>query len=316
MNKANRLLEIWLYIIERKNFTNRELAEKFNVSSRTIQRDIDELSLLGVPFYSVLGKNGGYQMMNQKLLPPISFTEEEIISLIIIYKQLLQYEDTPFTFEIEGVIKKLLNQSTKSLKTKLEVIEKHLYVEIPKRNEKAPFLKDIFQASLNQNSLKIDYESVNGVNSKTIFPIGIYSSNGFWYFCAFEELSNLIKVYRADRVKMLEINHNSISPELSLPSVKEFVNNHNKFNSINLITVKMKINKKAIRIHNSAILDFDKINWVDSFWGELEFKIPNRDIPFLVSHLTIYGNNIKIISPQYVIKELINHLESIKVIYI
>lgn len=98
---------------------------------------------MGVPFYSVLGKNGGYQMMNQKLLPPISFTEEEIISLIIIYKQLLQYEDTPFTFEIEGVIKKLLNQSTNSLKTKLEVTEKYLYIEIPKEMRKHLFKRYI-----------------------------------------------------------------------------------------------------------------------------------------------------------------------------
>lgn len=140
MVKSTRLIDIWLYINNHKKFTTTELAKKFNVSTRTIQRDIDELSLLGVPFYSEVGRNGGYTLLHQEVLPPISFSKDEIISIILTYKSMTQYKDFPYQFEIESVIAKLLSNSSDSLLKKLNQAEKCFFLKVPVRNEKNPLL--------------------------------------------------------------------------------------------------------------------------------------------------------------------------------
>ena len=161
MVKSTRLIDIWLYINNHKKFTTTELAKKFNVSTRTIQRDIDELSLLGVPFYSEVGRNGGYTLLHQEVLPPISFSKDEIISIILTYKSMTQYKDFPYQFEIESVIAKLLSNSSDSLLKKLNQAEKCFFLKVPVRNEKNPLLKEIFNACINNECIEIIYEQRN-----------------------------------------------------------------------------------------------------------------------------------------------------------
>lgn len=73
-----------------------------------------------MPFYSEVGRNGGYTILNQEVLPPISFSEDEIISIILTYKSMTQYKDSPYQFEIESVVAKLLSNSSTSLLKRLD----------------------------------------------------------------------------------------------------------------------------------------------------------------------------------------------------
>lgn len=81
MSKSKRLLELMLTVNRKRKFTVKELAQEFGVSSRTILRDLQELGELGVPLYSEVGPHGGYQVLNERILPPIAFTEEEAVAL-------------------------------------------------------------------------------------------------------------------------------------------------------------------------------------------------------------------------------------------
>lgn len=67
MSKAIRLNELRLYINRVKKFKVDDLAKEFNVSRRTILRDLEELSILGVPLISEVGANGGYQVLEEKI---------------------------------------------------------------------------------------------------------------------------------------------------------------------------------------------------------------------------------------------------------
>ncbi|XBO87030.1 HTH domain-containing protein [Bacillus licheniformis] len=74
MPKTERLIELMMTIHTRRKFTAGELAAEFGVSYRTILRDLDELSALGVPIYSETGANGGYYLLNEPVLPPLFYT--------------------------------------------------------------------------------------------------------------------------------------------------------------------------------------------------------------------------------------------------
>lgn len=75
--KNSRLLEILMLLMERKSVSARELAEYFEVSIRTIYRDIDTLSTVGFPIYTTIGRNGGIQLMENYILNKSLLTENE-----------------------------------------------------------------------------------------------------------------------------------------------------------------------------------------------------------------------------------------------
>lgn len=81
MSKSKRLLDLMMTVNRKRKFTVRELADEFQVSSRTILRDLQELGELGVPLYSEVGPHGGYQVLSERILPPIAFTEEEAVAI-------------------------------------------------------------------------------------------------------------------------------------------------------------------------------------------------------------------------------------------
>lgn len=316
MVKSTRLIDIWLYINNHKKFTTTELAKKFNVSTRTIQRDIDELSLLGVPFYSEVGRNGGYTLLHQEVLPPISFSEDEIISIILTYKSMTQYKDFPYQFAIESVIAKLLSNSSDSLLKKLKQAEKCFFLKVPERNEKNPFLKEIFNACINNKCIEIIYDSLKNSDKKILSPIGIYSDNGYWYFCAIDNQVMEMRTYRVDRIKSLVSNDNIHSVKEQI-TIEEALANQTQSDEANKLLVKMKINKKAIRILNTPTLDFSKIKWEqdNTFWGVYEDLFSLNEIDYLSSLLTVYGDNVKIIEPINLIEKMKEHLAKVVNLY-
>lgn len=83
MSKSKRLLDLMMTVNRRRKFTVRELADEFGVSTRTILRDLQELGELGVPLYSEVGPHGGYQVLNERILPPIAFTEAEAVAIFL-----------------------------------------------------------------------------------------------------------------------------------------------------------------------------------------------------------------------------------------
>ena len=85
MSKAKRLLDILMFVTAKKNFTAQEIADEFNISIRTVHRYILDLSDMGMPIYSEQGRNGGYTVLTSRLLPPILFTEEEVVSIFFAF---------------------------------------------------------------------------------------------------------------------------------------------------------------------------------------------------------------------------------------
>src|SRR4051794_25257718 len=83
MNRFDRILGILLLLRGGKSISADDLARRFEVSRRTIYRDMDTLSGLGVPVYAERGSAGGYQLLEGYFLPPLMFTTGEAISVIL-----------------------------------------------------------------------------------------------------------------------------------------------------------------------------------------------------------------------------------------
>lgn len=85
MSKAKRLLDILMFANAKRKFTAQEIADEFKISIRTVHRYILDLSDMGLPIYAEQGRNGGYTVLSNRLLPPILFTEEEAVSIFLLF---------------------------------------------------------------------------------------------------------------------------------------------------------------------------------------------------------------------------------------
>ncbi len=312
MSKMGRLIDMWLYINRKKIFTAQELADEFNVSLRTIQRDLLELTEMGVPFYSEVGRNGGYTMLHGEMLPPISFTEEETASIIFTYESLKQYQDIPYEAEIDSVINKLMSQVSKHLQEKLRSIQKHISMKIPYRVEKSPFLKSIFRASITKQIIFFFYDSLESKKNKKAIPLGIYSENGYWYFPAYDLNHERINLFRVDRV--LSLKEGNVG-SINLPTMAQWMEQRDAILPEDSYKLVLRISRKAVRDFSNSFFDFSKIIWDGENTGTLYQHVSKKEFSYIASLIATFGSDAEIIEPQELKDTLIKKMEDVLSLY-
>src|SRR5689334_19020836 len=131
MRDIGRILGILLALQSKRAATARELAARFEVSTRTIYRDLETLSRLGVPVYAERGRNGGIRLLEGYFLPPLMFTRGEAIALLLGLTLLGGLRAAPFPAEKETAGQKLLAAVPAHLHATLARLERTLGVERP-----------------------------------------------------------------------------------------------------------------------------------------------------------------------------------------
>lgn len=183
MSKIKRLERLLLSINTKKQFTLKELAGEFQVSTRTIQRDLLRLTEMGLPIISEFGPHGGYRIENDRILPPIGFTEMEASAILY---SLHSYGDESFPFQIQSrsVSSKLLQYLPADAKEHWDHVQKRLSVQLPlpERGLHAPVM---LEAAIKQKIVTVLYHIQDSKTYCNIQPIGIYNENGEWFCPAF-----------------------------------------------------------------------------------------------------------------------------------
>lgn len=129
MKELDRILGILLALQSRRSVRARQLAEQFAVSTRTIYRDLQTLSLLGIPVYAERGRKGGIRLLEGYFLPPLMFTQGEAIALLLGLKLLRSLRVVPFQGEVDTASHKLLAAVPDHLRATLARLDRVLGVE-------------------------------------------------------------------------------------------------------------------------------------------------------------------------------------------
>src|SRR5262245_60043633 len=120
MNRIDRALGILLRLRAGRAVSAAELARRFEVSRRTIYRDVAALAELGVPVYAEMGRMGGFRLLEGYFLPPVTFTEGEAISLLLGLAILGRLRARPFAADQDSAGQKLLAAVPRALRAGLE----------------------------------------------------------------------------------------------------------------------------------------------------------------------------------------------------
>ena len=309
MSKAKRLLDILMFVTAKKNFTAQEIADEFNISIRTVHRYILDLSDMGMPIYSEQGRNGGYTVLTSRLLPPILFTEEEVVSIFFAFQSLNYYRNLPFDSEITSVEHKLYSSLQSEAKIKVDKIRSYIAFWNPKRTIDTPFLKDILEHSIENKNLHIQYESKSGMRKKHIRPIGVYAHDGLWYLPAYDYHKKKILLYRVDRIlSILSAEKN----EDDFMNLKEWFNFHEVKNPVRLHVI---LTVEGVRQCKSVHYFDGFVGTQEDGTGYIDTIIDRGELNFITSLFLRLGSHARILEPKELIVGLRKQAEEILAMY-
>jgi predicted DNA-binding transcriptional regulator YafY len=221
MARTTRLLDLLVRLQGRPRFTAAELAAEFGVSRRTILRDLQELSLLGLPLVATPGRGGGYRLAWPHRPPALALTAAEAIGLVLAYEAFLGYAQSPFAPETGAAMVKLRAALPPEAARRLDRVRDHVAVVESSRGAPAPLLPALLAAAVAGRGLRIVYDARSGRSERTVWPIGLYAAAGFWYCAAHDVRRGRVVSLRADRVRSLAPAEDAARP--ALPSLRDWL---------------------------------------------------------------------------------------------
>lgn len=214
MNRLDRLTSILIQLQSKRLTTAREIANRFEVSNRTVYRDIQTLRVAGVPIGEEEGR--GYFLVEGYRLPPVMFTMEEARALLTTSKILNYHTEDSLKHNYESALLKIKAVLSLKEKDKLEFLDSRIGFQKPWAP--ASLYLDRIQHSITEcQKLKIKYQSKTGeqITERILRPYAVYFSGAVWTTIAFCELRQEIREFRLDRIKELKLQQAHFKPDKS-----------------------------------------------------------------------------------------------------
>ncbi len=201
--RLSRLTAILTQLQSKRIITASQLAERHDVSIRTIYRDIRTLEKSGIPIITEEGK--GYSIIEGYHLPPVRFTEEEANALITAEQLIIKNKDQSFSNNVSSAIEKIKAILKYTQKGNADLLADRIYFGGNDDLEKTSNNLMQIQSSITRYQvLKIDYfSSENKRTTRNIEPFGVYSINGNFLLIAFCRMRSDFRNFRIDYIESL-----------------------------------------------------------------------------------------------------------------
>jgi len=206
--RFDRIIAILIQLQSKKIVKAQELADRFEVSLRTIYRDIRTLEASGVPIYGEAGI--GYSLVDGYRLPPVMFTREEASSFIAAEKLMQKFIDKELGQHYQSAMFKLKSVLQNSDKDWVSSIESNVLIQPTMGNlfnENVPnAMAILFKSIADKTQVKLNYQAFEAETSseRTIEPVGIFHDHNNWYVLGFCHLRNDYRQFRTDRMEGIQ----------------------------------------------------------------------------------------------------------------
>lgn len=288
--QMNRLFEIVYILLNKKKTTAKELAERFEVSVRTIYRDIDILSSAGIPVYASQGKGGGISLLDDYVLNKSVLSEDEQ-NEILFALQSLTVTQNPETHRVLSKLSSLFNKS------KTNWIEVDLSPWGSDKNKTCEFtiLKN---AILNHQIIEFTYFNSSGEKStRKVEPLKLIFKVNAWYLQGFCLIKNEYRIFKISRISNVEITQEVFTDRTPEgPSVNQKEQNSQKW-----IDVQLQIAPKgAYRVFD----EFDEKEIIRNQDGSFMVVTSLPESEWLFRFILSFGTDLEVLAPQN-IREMI-----------
>ncbi|MDF2989247.1 MAG: putative transcriptional regulator [Eubacterium sp.] len=291
--QINRLFEIVYILLDKKLITAKELAERFEVSIRTIYRDIDVLSDAGIPIYMSKGKGGGISLLENYVLNKSILSDSEQKEILAALQSLnaIHYP------EVDNVISKLGLLFNKEDYNWVDVDFSH-WGET-NRNK----FNLIKTAIINKKVISFDYLNSYGSNSnRKVEPVQLWFKDKTWYLKAFCLEKQAFRIFKLTRMKEVKLTENSYEKR----PLKENSFQADREAAFNLVEFTLQLdNSVAYRVYDEFNENSISVNEDGNF--EVTVSFPESD--WVYGYILSFGNAARVIEPEYVRDIIVKRLE-------
>ena len=291
--QTTRLFEILYILLNKERVTAKELAERFEVSTRTIYRDIEAISMTGVPIYTEKGKGGGIRLMPDFIMNKSVLNDSEQQEILSSLQGLAQLNIT----QTGATLEKLSATFNKTATNWLEVD----FSEWESGNTE--LFADLKTAILQRQIIEFDYLTSDGqITHRQVEPIKLWFKSKAWYlktFCLLRQSARTFKLTRIRNLTLTELHF----PERDIQSQHEQIESEEM---VSLINFKLRVDPAAAyRIFD----DFGNGQLQDD--GSYIVNICWTDDDWLYGLILSYGEHIEILEPAYARKLFQKKVEKI-----
>lgn len=309
MNRIDRLSAILIHLQSKRVVTAKEISKRFQISIRTVYRDVRALEAAGIPIGSDAGL--GYYLADGYHLPPVTFTAEEACALMTAGKFMDRLSDdqmkehfTSALYKIKAVLKDEDKECLDTLQGKIEVY----HTQDGTAKSRHGFITDIQTALYRKNAVYMEYQSPWHAEPtiRTIEPVFLGFYDFQWHLIAYCRLRKEYRDFRLDRIRKL--------------SVTEEAYDDKKHPTIPALLMKMIESKKlyqaTIQLRKGSAYETIKNKCI---WGFVEEKDlgSKMELTLLVDSLHVLGrwlldyvfdaeilcpDELKLIMKQYILE--------------
>lgn len=302
--RADRLLSIISLLQLHKQMTAKELASKLEVSVRTIYRDIDALTIMGVPVVTDRGPDGGIKLLGDYKTDLTGLNDEELQYLFLPPPQKV-LTDLDIKNPNYHSLLKLIGSASKHQLNLIENIQNYIYIDMYSWNETNAVNREILyslqSAIWNTSQITIDYSKANGNRKIDLKPLGLINKKGIWYLAAIDDITKIYKVSLINEVILTDLRfprpHDFDLGEYWKKSTSDFMSKIPKY----IIKIKTIPEVSEFIERRKFISVVDKQLKEDMVLLTIEFNAKWQAVEFALG----CGNKVDIIEPEDVKLEVI-----------
>ena len=319
--QINRLFEM-VYLLmskkDQKKMTAKELADHFEVSQRTVYRDIEILNGAGIPVAANKGKNGGIELSGNYLLDASAFSERERSEIVFALQSFraLKYVNA------DNVLKKLsaiFNQGA------IDWIEVDFSDWSAGGKEKFNIMKN---AVVHKKCLSFDYFGSNGEKThRTVFPVQLWFKHRAWYIKAFCLMRRDYRVFKVSRIKNLSMSTGESNFEIAdlyalidlpagrdldaprsggAPPEKSGLDVIREKKAVNNVDLKLRIDKS---LGHRVFDEFDEEGVTADANGNFLVSAIFPEDEWLYGYILSFNDNLEVLEPLYFRDKIIEKLK-------
>lgn len=207
IKKFERIVHIFFLLQSRSVLPIEELMEKFQVTRRTIYRDLSLLERVGIPMVNSPG--AGYSIVDGFRLPPARFTEGEVLRVMIAEKVMRNHETESVRRNFDQVLTKIKSSFHNHQKSEILQLQDKLLIKekFDSKNYVPNIMDTLLKSSVEKKLTGILYKNAKGdqPSLRTVEPIGVFNENGNWYLLAYCHSRCDYRNFRLDRIQRLDV---------------------------------------------------------------------------------------------------------------
>jgi predicted DNA-binding transcriptional regulator YafY len=295
MNRIDRLTGMILLLQGQRVITAEQIAAHFEISVRTVYRDLSALGEAGVPIIAEAGI--GYSLMRGYHMPPVMFTEEEAAALFMSGEVTEQVADDSLKQSLRGALLKIKSVLPQDKKDYLARLKNAIGVWFRRggNEDRKLSLMPIQDAVVRRRCLALRYDTASKgkISTRVVEPLGLVFYSRQWHLIGWCRLRKAFRDFRLDRVAGWEVLAECYHGHADF-SVRDFL--REKIDGDELFPVTIRVNREVLERFRSE-MPCTALEEKPRTDGCIEVEILTCSIPWMISWLLGYGTQVEAMEP-------------------